>query len=199
MEVPISVFLYYLLEDSMPTLDVNAIRKIGDPVHSNKWTFELIRVPEAVTSLSKISPGDLLNPQTVSLDLPRPQVSTIEVVHRGVSINVPGHVDFEKQVSVSFIETSSKKIIKLFEAWRSMASKISLPVGYTPTGNVNSLKGSFKVTVLNRKLKPLFSVFFEGVFVVSLDLGQVVGDKGADIIRPTITFSYDYFYFDGVF
>jgi hypothetical protein len=183
----------------MPALDINTIRKIGDPVHSNKWTFELIRVPEAVSSSSSVVPGDILDPQVVSLDLPRIQVSTIEVVHRGVSVNVPSHVDFDKQIAVTFIETSSKKIIKFFESWRSMVSKISIPVGYTPTGNINTLKGSFKVTMLNRQLEPLFSVFFEGVFVVSLDLGQAIGDKGADIVRPTITFSYDYFYFDKVF
>jgi len=181
----------------VPKLDFNSIRKIGDPVHMNKWTFEMIRVPDAVVSISGITPGDLIDPYVVSLDLPRLQVSTIEVVHRGVAVNIPSFVDFDKQVSVTFIETSSKRVVKLFESWRSMCSKLSLPVGFSDS--FNSLKGSFKVTLLSRQLKPLFSVVFEGVFVVSLDLGQAVGDKGSDIARPNVTFSYDYFYYDSIF
>lgn len=179
----------------MPSLELNRIRSINDLVHTNKWTFELISVPEPVSSLANIPPGDVLDPYTVTVDLPVVRISPLEVVHRGLSINVPGSLDFDKQVNVTFLE-SNNKIIKFFEVWRSMVSKISIPVSYSTSGSFEGLKGSFSLTMLNRQLKPLFTVTFEGVFVLSMELGQAVGEKGADVLRPNVSFSYDYFYYD---
>ena len=179
----------------MPSLDLNRIRKINDLVHTNKWTFEMISVPEPVSSLASVSPGDVLDPYTVTVDLPIIRISPLEVVHRGLSVNVPGSLELDKQVNVTFLE-SSMKIIKFFEVWRAMVSKIALPVSYSTSGSFQGLKGSFSLTMLNRQLKPAFTVVFEGVFVLSMELGQAVGDKGADVLRPNVSFSYDYFYYD---
>jgi len=128
------------------------------------------------------------------LDLPVMRVSPIELTHRGLSINIPGSVEFDKQVNITFLE-SGPKILKFFDAWRAMVGKISLPLSYSQDGSLDSIKGSYSVSLLKRNLSTAFTIVFEGVFPLSIELGQAVGDKGADILRPVVSFSYDYFYF----
>lgn len=180
----------------MPKVDLRRVRSIGEPIHANDWRFELLAVPQPVLSTTGLSLGDSVDPQTVSLDFPRMQAQPQELLHRGLSINIPSPVDFEKQVSITFLETKDLRILKLFEVWRAMVSRISLPVSYSPDGTYEGLKGSFSVTLLSRKLEPLVTIVFQGVFVLSLDMGQASEAKGADLIRPVVTFSYDFFYYD---
>lgn len=182
----------------MPKVEINRVRKLGNPVHANDWRLEFTRLPDAVQRIAGLRPGDQIDPFAVNLDFPRMQVQTTELVHRGLSINLPSPVEFDKQVSITFLETESKPILKMFEVWRAMASKIALPYSYSPDGTYESLKGAMRLSQLSRKGEVLFTINFEGVFVVSLDLGQASEAKGADILRPVVGFSYDYFYFDEV-
>lgn len=182
----------------MPKVDITRVRKLGNPIHANDWRLEFTRLPDPVQRLAGVRLGDFVDPFVVSLDFPRMQVQPFELVHRGLSINIPSPIDYEKQVSITFFETESKPILRLFEVWRAMVSKITMPFSYSGDGTFESLKGAIRLTMLSRQGKGLFTINLEGVFVLSLDLGQASEAKGADIIRPIVGFSYDYFYFDDV-
>lgn len=180
----------------MPKVSLSRVRSIGEPVHSNDWRFELLSIPQPVRQVSGIGPGDSLDPQAVSMDFPRMQVPPQELTHRGLTINIPSPVDLERQISITFLETRDLRIVKLFESWRAMVSRIALPVSYSPDGTYEGLKGSFSLTLLSRDHKPLLYMIFQGVYVLSMDMGQASEAKGADLIRPVVSFSYDYFYYD---
>lgn len=182
----------------MPKVDITRVRRLGNPIHANDWRLEFTRIPDPVQRIGGVRLGDFVDPFAVSLDLPRMQVQPFELVHRGLSINIPSPLDFEKQISVTFLELENKPILRMFEVWRAMVSKITMPFSYSGDGTFENLKGAMRLTMLSRKGERIFEVNLEGVFVISLDLGQASEAKGADIIRPVVGFSYDYFYFDGV-
>ncbi len=59
---------------------------------------------------------------------------------------------------------------------------------------VDDIKADLKLFLLNRQLTPIWEFTLYGAWPTDFDPGgQLVGDKGADIMRPTITFQYDYF------
>ncbi len=171
-------------------------QNLDQVLHTNDWTLEVMRWPIALDSgLSQLKPlADKSLIRLISVDLPKWEVSPVQVLHRGYIFQLPSIWDTPRSLTTIFLETIDKPVFKLLEAWREVVAQTSWAGSSSDDYQTSSIKADLRIIMYNRQQNPVLEYNIYGVFPINVDFGQLVGDKGADIFRINVTWSYDYYF-----
>lgn len=169
----------------MPKVELNQVRALNDVVHLNDWVIKFVTVPEGIEAFA-----DGVDIRSISVDIPRATLLPIQVDIRGHRYFVPGDTEFTPTITLTLLETADMNVSDAMLKWRELA--YDTMAGYKSP--VDDIKADLKLFLLNRQLQPIWEFTLYGAWPTDFDPGgQLVGDKGADIMRPTVTFQYDFF------
>lgn len=158
-------------------------------LHLNDWTVEFLRLPPALAGQLALQN---VNIRAFSMDVPRLNINPIQIDIRGHRFYVPGDKEFDSTFTLQLHETSDTPVAQAFYTWFTLIQETY--TGFRSDPSLTQLKADLKLTLLDRNLNPRWEYRLYGAWPQTIDYGgQVVGDKGADIIRPTITFNFDWF------
>ena len=170
----------------MPKVELNQVRALNDVVHLNDWVIKFVTVPPA--GIEAFADG--VDIRAISVDIPRATLLPIQVDIRGHRYFVPGDTEFTPTITLTLLETADMNVSDAMLKWREWA--YATMFGYKSP--VDDIKADLKLFLLNRQLQPIWEFTLYGAWPTDFDPGgQLVGDKGADIMRPTVTFQYDFF------
>ena len=165
-----------------PTID--NIRGIKDFATNYRWDMT-INFPQALAGLDT----EDYNFRCESAEMPLATNTLMEANIRGHKVKQSGILAYQGELTLNFIETVDSKISDLIKAWRDACWKANTGVA---TSQV-ALEGSITLQRLDSQDQVVWIYTLFGVFLSTYDPGgQLVGD-GGDLIRPTMTISYDYF------
>jgi len=171
----------------MPKVELNQVRALNRVVHLNDWVIKFVTVPNGA-GIEAFADG--LDIRAVSVDIPRATLLPVQIDIRGHRYFVPGDTEFQPTLTLTLIETDDMNVLDAMNKWREFAYETM--TGYKE--QVDNIKADLKLFHLNRQLQPIWEYTIYGAWPTEFDPGgQLVGDKGADILRPTITLQYDYF------
>lgn len=171
----------------MPKVELNQVRGLSRVVHLNDWLIKFVTVPEGAGIQSF---ADELDIRAISVDFPRATVIPQQIDIRGHRYFVPTDTEFEPTLNIQLIETDNTRVLSAMLKWREFAYETLTGYKAPP----DEIKADLKIFLLNRQLQPIYEYTVYGAWPTSFDPGgQLVGDKGADIMRPTLTLQYDYF------
>lgn len=171
----------------MPKVELNQVRTLNRVVHLNDWVIKFVTVP-AGPNINDFT--DEVDIRAISVDFPRATLLPIQVDIRGHRYFVPGDTEFEPTITLQLLETDDMRVLNALLKWREWA--YGTMDGYK--NPVDDIKADLKLFLLNRQLEPIYEYTLYGAWPTAFDPGgQLVGDKGADILRPTITFQYDFY------
>jgi len=173
----------------MPKPLLNQLVQLDSVFHLNDWNINFTRLP------SGFATGTLpqnLNIRAYTVDLPRWNVNPIQIDIRGHRFFIPGDKEFDSTITLQLHETTDAVVLEFFRAWAEAIYATNTGAKGNPAWT--QLKGDIQMVLLDRQLNPKWEYMVYGVWVQSIDLGgQLTGDKGADIVRPTATLNFDWF------
>ena len=129
-----------------------------------------------------------INLRCESIEVPQSTNQKIEVQIRGHKIFVPGIQDYNNTMTLTFTETDDAFIRKLLKAWRELMWGSATGSSF----NKSEVEATLQLTMLNNKDQPTFEYIIYGCFLEAADLGTL-DSSGNDILRPSMTLSFDYF------
>ena len=173
-----------------PTLE-DIRHNIGDAMVSNLWSVAFVRSPFALSNQGTFI--DQLNFRAVSAEVPKRTGNSLEITIRGHKVKQPGDYDYSGQITLTLVESDANSPVHPFiRAWREAI--IGTNTGYqAPKGEIET---EVILTRLNRQngiqTAGATTWTLVGAFLEDYELGEMT--ETGDIIQPTITLSYDYFY-----
>lgn len=171
----------------MPKVELNQVRALNDVVHLNDWVIKFVTVPSG-PGIEAFADG--VDIRAISVDIPRATLLPIQVDIRGHRYFVPGDTEFTPTLTLTLLETADMNVSDAMLKWREWAYETM--TGYK--NPVDDIKADLKLFLLNRQLQPIWEFTLYGAWPTDFDPGgQLVGDKGADVMRPTVTLQYDFF------
>lgn len=175
--------------------DLRNLAKLNRVLHRNDWDITWLKYPSFGTSLDgefeEISKSVSL--RVLDIDLPRYDVQISQIQHRGLTIQNPQIIDFQRTISITFLEQEDALVSRWIDLWREGIAQIRFPVASQRSFSLRDLKANLKISLLDRSLKRrALTYFVYGLWPQSVDPGQLSGEKGADIVRINVVFSYDY-------
>ncbi len=169
-----------------PTIE--QVRSISEVVTVYQWDLQFASFPSALASPPS---SDDLNIRCYSSTIPKKTIQSIEYSVRGHKVKVPGPIDEGgNQITLTFIETADMLIHNFLREWREICVE-------TKTGKhrpVEEVKCDILLFYLNRQNEPIWRYKLIGCYLEDYEAGgELTGDPNADILRPTLTISFDYF------
>ena len=167
-----------------PTIE--DIRGLGDFMVSNLWEVEITNPAAVGADFAGI------NFRAVSFEVPKRSGNSLEVNIRGQKIKQPGDYEYSGQVTLTLAETEQDAgIHNLIRVWREAIIETNTN-SQLRKSDIESLA---TITRLDRRGIPLpgeAKWVLVGVYLEDYELGDL--NEAGDVIQPTITLSYDYFY-----
>lgn len=173
-----------------PTLE-DIRHNIGDAMVSNLWSVGFVRSPDALNNQGQFF--DELNFRAVSAEVPKRTGNSLEITIRGHKVKQPGDYDYSGQITLTLVESDFDSPVHAFiRAWREAI--IGTNTGYqAPKSEIET---EVVLQRLNRQnqdnLNGATTWTLVGVYLEDYELGEMT--ETGDIIQPSITLSYDYFY-----
>lgn len=163
----------------------NQIRNLGDPALTNLWDLQITKPP---TGLSFDVDG--LNFRCESVGIPKKSGSKISVQIRGLApVHYPGTLTPEGSLTFNFTETEDNFITKIISDLTNLTQDSETGAGIPKA----ELEMEIKITRLNRQNKPIWEYNLVGCFMESPDPGSDLNGGDADVLKPSMTISYDNF------
>ena len=165
---------------------LSQIRSIGDFATIFRWNMTIVQAPSVGGTY--ISDTDM-NYRCESTTIPKATNNTFEVNIRGHKTLNNGIVNYDNTLSLTFVDTVDNKLRNFFKTWREA---LWTPDTGAAKGTTNELKAKFLLQLLDNTDAPKWSITIHGVMLQDYDFGTLDGTS-SDAIRPTVTFTYDYF------
>lgn len=166
--------------------DINSLRQMGDMVTNINWDLQIIKFPSGIPNV--LTSQDF-NIRCESTDVPRSTGQSVEVNIRGLKKKQPGLYVPQGTLSMTMIESVDNKITRFIRNWREGCFNMK-------TGSqleINQVQATVRLVRLNRQNREIYEYVIYGVYLEDSDPGGQLGNASADLIRPTLTLSYDYF------
>jgi len=177
-----------------PTLE--QIRSnIGDGMVSNLWAVEFVKIPEVMGAYSTFFQE--LNLRAISAEVPKRTGTSLEITIRGHKVKQPGDYDYSGQITLTLVESDHQSPVHDFiRSWREYI--IGTNTGYQYPKS--EIEAEIRLVRLNRQNSMSESKgttwVLKGVFLEDYELGEMT--ETGDIIQPSITLSYDFFWEEDV-
>jgi len=162
---------------------IDQIRNLGDFLPVYKWDVQISKVPNGVTIDS-----NALNFRMLTSEIPKMTGQSIEINIKGHKVKQPGIYNYSNTLNMTFAETVDATILDFIKQWRELCWE-------TKTGKQKKsedVKAEFLMFLLNRQDEAVWKFRLIGCYLEDYDLGSLDGSS-SDIVRPSITISYDYF------
>jgi len=161
------------------------VRAINETASLFRWHASFTDPPSAVTV-----PDDL-NLYLFSTAIPKKSAGqSVEIKIRGHTIKRPGVYDDEHTLQLQFIETVDNRISTFLKSWRDALSHPDTGVQQP----LESVTSTFQIIRLDNQDNPIWKYELKGCFLEDYEpAGGELGADGGDIMRPTLTLSYDWF------
>lgn len=165
---------------------INEIRNLGDFATLYQWNFSFINLPKAI---SVVGTSDDFNKRCVTSDLPKKNIQSIEVSVRGHKVKQPGIGGYDNTIPITFVETTDMMIHDLIGAWHEATWETGTGI-QAPKSEVEC---SIRLELLDRQDNPTWEYILHGCYLETYEAGGQLGDSTSDVMKPSLTLSYDYF------
>lgn len=168
---------------SRPTLQ--QIRALGDFADTVHWYIQFNNIPSGVDLTS-----DDINLRCESVPIPKREGSKVSAQIRGLPpVHQPGLYIPEGTMTVTLFENTNNRITKGIQQLVDMNYKQGTGQAKTKA----EVEFSVRIVRLDRTHKEIYEYNFIGCFLDSYDPGGELQGSSADMLKPTLTFSYDDF------
>lgn len=171
-----------------PTLQ--QLRTLTDFCPSYRWDMNAVLPATVANAISSLE----LNLRTTSITIPKRTVDPIEVSNRGHKIYREGITSFSQQISLSTIGTVDAMTHKAIRNWHvSQWSDDGQTVyGRMSSNNPLDRQATITLTALNNTDQGYWQYLICDCWLQDSDFGEF-GSDSSDILRPSLTLSYDFF------
>lgn len=169
----------------MANFTIDQLRSMPDFAKTYKWDLQFLTLPVVGAFTFPIS--EALNLRCESSEIPKTTNQKIEVDIRGHKVRQPGIMDYPGTLTITFSETVDNTIHNFLKAWREV-------IWETRTGRSfpkAQATATLKLTRLDSQDNAVWDYTIYSCFPEDYEIGQL--DNASDIIRPSLTLSYDYF------
>lgn len=167
-----------------PTL--NQVRNLGDFATSVNWYIHFTRLPEGFNEADFSD----LNLRCESAGVPKREGNMSEVQIRGLPVvHQPGLYLPETTWTCSLVETVDNKVTNLFQRLVS----IHYEQGTGKAKPKKDCECEIQIVRLNRQDEPIYEYNLLGAYLSSYETGADLQGSSADIIKPSLTFTFDDF------
>jgi len=168
---------------------ISNLRSQGDIVTQMNWNVSLMEPPPGIPELTTMN-GDALNFRCESMDVPKWTGQSTEVWIRGHRIKQPGIYTPSGSLTLTMFETADNRVANWLKAWREACWQTDSGVQRL----TSDVSATLRLVRLNRQDEEIWQYIVYGVFLEDYDpTGGTLGNQSADILRPTLTISYDWF------
>jgi len=170
----------------MATFGIDSVRSLPDFQQLYKWDLQFLQLPAVGPFGFPLANG--LNLRCESTTLPNVSNQKIEVYQKGHKVFQPGISEYNGTLDLVFTETVDNFVHQFLLAWREM-------IWATRSGQSfakEDIEAVIQITRLNAQDEPIWEYNMKGVFLEAYDLGSLES-SASDIMRPSVTLSYDYF------
>ncbi|QIG71457.1 tail tube protein [Rhizobium phage RHph_TM39] len=167
-----------------PTIE--NVRNVGDWATTVNWNLTFVTFPRA---LARTVTFQDLNLRCESTDIPKSTGTSTEIMIRGHRVKQPGLYLPSGTITLTMNESVDNKISTFIRNWREICSE-------TKTGvqqEKSQVECMIKIERLNRRDVPIWEYNLLGCYLEDYDAGGQLQGQSADILKPTLTISYDYF------
>ncbi|TMP46313.1 hypothetical protein CWB96_00330 [Pseudoalteromonas citrea] len=167
----------------MAGLQIEQIRNLDDFAVLYKW--DVWFTPPAAVAFDR----NELNVRCLSSTIPTSSVQSIDIQIRGHHIKQAGIVNDDQTINLTFAETVDNTVHNMLNNWREA-------LWATNTGKQvkrAEYQCDMLLTRLNNQNEPIWTYKLIGCYLENIDWGGQLGGDTSDIIRPSVTLSYDYF------
>jgi len=171
-----------------PTVD--NLRSLGDFQTTVDWDIQFIELPAV---LSDYLPEDL-NLQCESTDIPKSSGTSTDVWLRGHKSKQPGLWTPVGTITMTMNETVDGYVREFIRRWREACWQSRTGIQQTKS----DVEAQIMLYQLDRQNNYQYQYHMIGVYLEDYDTGGQLQAQSADLLKPTLTLSYDYF-IDGPF
>lgn len=166
-----------------PTID--QIRGLGDFATLVNWDLQFVSLPSGISAGSQD-----LNLRCESTDVPKSTGQSTQIQIRGLPpVKQPGLYIPSGTIALVFNETVDNTVSKLITQWREMCYEMK-------TGKQkkkSEVEAQIRLVRMDRQDKEIYEYMLYGAFLEDYDTGGQLGAASADVVKPSLTLSYDYF------
>lgn len=164
----------------------NQIRELGDFATTVNWYLQFTEVPKGFSTAD----FEDLNIRCESTSVPKREGNMSEVQIRGLPVvHQPGLYLPETTWSCSVVETVDNKVTNLFQ--RLVA--INYEQGTGKALPKKDCQCKIRIVRLNRQDEEIYEYELIGAYLSSYETGADLQGSSADIIKPSLTFTFDDF------
>jgi hypothetical protein len=169
----------------MANFTIDQLRSMPDFAKTYKWDLQFLTLPVVGPFAFPIS--EALNLRCESSEVPKTTNQKIEVDLRGHKVRQPGIMDYPGTLTLTFTETVDNTIHNFLKAWREIIWETRTGRSFPKAQSTATLK----LTRLDNQDNPVWDYVVYSCFPEDYEIGSL--DNASDIIRPSLTLSYDYF------
>lgn len=164
------------------------IRGLGDFATLFRWDVAFT-APSGLTSLAHAG----INLRCESVDSPPKATNQkIEENIRGHKVFQPGITQYNNTIQLTCVETVDNYVHKFFGAWREAIWQVS--TGKRSVGtDWSSLQAEIKLARMDSDDTVIWYYTLFGAFLEDYEPGGSLDGTSSDFLKPSLTFSYDYF------
>ncbi|MGP1493864.1 MAG: hypothetical protein ACTTIS_00740 [Streptobacillus sp.] len=164
---------------------LNQIRALGDFADNVHWYIQFTTIPSGVDLNS-----DDINLRCESVAIPKRDGTKVSVQVRGLPpVHQPGLYIPDGEFTVTLFETVNNKISKGIQQLVEM----NYTQGEGKAKTKADVEFGVRLVRMDREHNEIYEYTFMGVFLDKYEPGGELGSSGADVLKPTMTFSYDDF------
>lgn len=168
----------------MAGLGIEDIRKLDDFAVLYKWDV-WFAAPSGVSFPSK----EDINVRCLSSAIPTRTNQSIDIQIRGHHIKQAGISDDEHTINLTFAETVDSVIHSMLHEWQEAIWES----GIGKQKKRAEYQTDFLLVRLNNQDVPIWHYKIIGAYLESVEWGGELGGDSSEIMRPSVTLSYDYF------
>lgn len=164
---------------------LNEIRALGDFADTVHWYIQFTTIPSGVDLTS-----DDINLRCESVPIPKRNGEKVSAQVRGLPpVHQPGLYIPEGEMTVTLFENTNNRITKGIQQLVEMNYKQGTGEAKTKA----EVEFGVRLVRMDRTHKEIYEYVFYGCFLDKYEPGGELQGSSAELLKPTITFSYDDF------
>jgi len=147
-----------------------------------------MRVVQFPTGIASPPTSDDLNLRCESHTVPKKTIENNIINIRGQEVGQAGRGMYDKNITLTFVETVDSFIVEYFRQWREIISEFNTGTSVTKA----EYQATFLLTLLDNQDVGRYEYRLNGVYPIDPTMGDTLTSE-QDVIKPTVTFHYDSF------
>lgn len=170
----------------MASFDIEQLRALPDVAQVTRWDIQFITLPAIGPFGFPAIEG--LNLRAESVNIPSANNETFVLNLRGHELEVSGLIKYNRELTITFIETVDNYIMKLCKAWRELCGESRQQRAFSQS----DLEAVINIVEYDNQDKIRNKRTYYGCFWKTDNFGDRDGAT-SDAIKPQLTLAYQYF------